>query len=78
MSISRKVRNGSIYRYDPVSYDRADPPYGFKAGILKSGNTVRVRNLPGCPRAGTMGMCHIETLAGQFAGLVMTASLHKE
>jgi hypothetical protein len=37
---------------------------------------VRVVNLPGCPRANTMGHCHVacpET--GRFIGLVCAASL---
>lgn len=75
MSISHRVRKGSVYRYDPVSYDRADPPYGVKAGILARGDHVRVIHPHGCPAPNTMGMCHIETLAEEFAGLVFTNSL---
>jgi hypothetical protein len=39
------------------------------------GDEVRVINLYGCPKANTMGHCHIETLGGEFAGLVLTNSL---
>lgn len=84
-----KVRAGSVYYYDPVPWDRITPPYGVQAGLLKPGDRVRVVNLPGCPKANTMRMCHIETESrakkdrqgrhvGEFLGLVMVASLSKE
>lgn len=83
-----KVRAGSVYYYDPVPWDRITPPYGVQAGLLKPGDRVRVVNLPGCPKANTMRMCHIETeaqtknrrgeLRGEFLGLVMVGSLVKE
>jgi hypothetical protein len=49
---------------------RAMPPVNMKAG-----DVVRVVNLPGCPRANTMGHCHVAHLDGTFAGLVCTSSL---
>jgi len=40
-----------------------------------NGELVRVVNLPGCPRANTMGHCHVQSLAGEFIGLVSCNSL---
>jgi len=72
---NRRVRVNAKYRFDPVFLDRIDPPYGVDNGILKVGDTVKVVNLPGCPKANTMGHAHIETENGEFAGLVSTNSL---
>lgn len=72
---TRRVRNGASYRYAPVGWDKYDPPYGARAGFLFHGDTVRVKTPYGCPPANTMGHAHIETLAGEFAGLVCTNSL---
>jgi hypothetical protein len=66
----RKGRAGSIYYYNPTLLDRYD-----KRTELKEGQQVRVVNLPGCPRANTMGHCHVETLDGGWGGLVCTSSL---
>jgi hypothetical protein len=44
---------------------------------LQRGDVVRVVNLHGCPPANTMGHCHVETLAGEFAGLVFCNSLQR-
>ena len=66
-----KVRVGTKYVYMPVLLDAADPPFGVRAGDI-----VRVVNLPGCPKANTMGHCHVEK-DGKFAGLVCTGSLKK-
>jgi len=71
-----RVRVNSIYIYQPVPLDRIDSPHGVKAELLKPGDRVRVVNLPGCPRAGTMNHCHIHSLDGkQFLGLVCCNSL---
>ena len=67
-----RVRVNSIYRYEPVLIYRCNPPYNIKAGEL-----VRVVNLHGCPKANTMGHCHVQHLDGSFAGLVCTNSLEK-
>jgi hypothetical protein len=72
-----RVRAGTAYRFDPVGWDRIDPPYGVKSGLIKSGDTVRVVKLHGCPPPNTMGHCHVQTLAGEFAGLVCTGSLER-
>ena len=66
-----KVRAGQVLIYHPNLLDIVDGRTS-----LKSGDRVRVVNLPGCPRANTMNHCHVETLDGKFAGLVHTNSLH--
>jgi len=68
-----RVRVNSIYRYNPVFLDRFDA-----RTTLKTGELVRVVNLPGCPRANTMGHCHVvNPQTGQFIGLVCCNSLEK-
>jgi hypothetical protein len=71
----RRVRTGSTYIYDPVPLDQINPPYGVEIDVLKPGDRVTVVHLPGCPPPNTMGFAHIETEAGEFAGLVCTNSL---
>jgi hypothetical protein len=71
----RQVRVGKEYAYNPAPLDSIDPPFGVTQGNLKTGDTVRVVNLPGCPKAGTMGHCHIENPSGNFLGLVCVDSL---
>jgi len=65
-----KVRANTEYIYHASLLDRVDG-----RTELKDGDVVRVVNLPGCPRANTMGHCHV-TKNGVFAGLVHTNSLH--
>ena len=65
-----KVRANAIYRYDPVPLDQFDGRTS-----LQTGDLVRVVNLPGCPRANTMGHCHVATPEGEFIGLVCCNSL---
>lgn len=71
MSLNR-VRVNSVYVYQPVMIDVINPPYNIQAG-----DKVRVVNLPGCPKANTMGHCHVQHLDGRFAGLVCVNSLQK-
>lgn len=67
-----KVRAGSTYFYHPNLLDIVDARTG-----LKSGDEVRVVNLPGCPKANTMGHCHVEdATTGALIGIVHTNSLH--
>lgn len=47
-----KVRVGKVYTFRPVPIDYFNPPYNVQAG-----DVVRVVNLPGCPKANTMGHC---------------------
>lgn len=65
-----KVRAGSEYIYYPNLLDRVDGRTN-----LVPGDIVTVVNLPGCPRANTMGHAHVEH-GGHFAGLVHVNSLH--
>lgn len=64
-----RVKAGKLYTYNPVAMDVWDA-----RTELKRGDTVKVVNLPGCPRANVMGHCHVYK-DGEFAGLVCTASL---
>lgn len=65
-----KVRTGQKYRYQPVLLDRCDPRQ-----TLQEGELVVVVKLPGCPRPGTMGHCHVNREDGSFGGLVCVNSL---
>jgi hypothetical protein len=56
--------------FDPVLINQCNKPYD-----VNPGDRVRVVNLHGCPRANTMGHCHVEHLDGRFGGLVCTNSL---
>jgi hypothetical protein len=70
-----KVRANSTYFYDPVMMDQLDPPHGNPL----RGVQLTVKNLHGCPPAGTMGMCHVHFAeSGEFAGLVSINSLTKD
>ena len=70
--MTKRVRVNSVYVYSPVLIDIVNPPYNVKAG-----DTVRVTNLPGCPKANTMGHAHVMHLDGSFGGLVCTNSLQE-
>ena len=72
-----RVKAKSVYIFRPSIWDSIDPPVGVRRGELKPGDSVRVVNMPGCPRANTMGHCHVETIGGLFAGLVSTDSLER-
>ena len=69
----KRVRAGACYRFQPVGMDRYSPAH--QTEVIKPGCIVRVRNYHGCPKANTMGHCHVETLSGAFGGLVLTNSL---
>jgi hypothetical protein len=68
----KKVTVNSWYTYRPVGLDTWDGP-----ASLSPGDLVKVKNLPGCPPANTMGHCHVVDRNGRFAGLVLTASLER-
>lgn len=72
-----RVRKGAVYRFHASAWDCYDPPYGVKTGLITNGDLVRVIHPHGCPAPNTMGHAHIETLAGEFAGLVACGSLSK-
>ena len=67
-----RVTVGRRYRYVPVPFDRCNPPFNVEPGEI-----VTVINLPGCPKANTMGMCHVAK-DGKFAGMVCCNSLIRE
>lgn len=68
---ARSVRTGATYTFRPVLLDKIDPPYN-----VREGDRVRVVKLPGCPRPGVMGHCHVvHAGTGEFAGLVHCNSL---
>ena len=68
---NQRVRVNSIYTYDPVMFDILDGRTG-----LKKGDTVRVINVHGCPKANTMGHCYVgAVVTGKFIGMVCTNSL---
>jgi len=64
------MRKGTVCRYEPALLDRIDGRTG-----LRSGDIVRVCQPYGCPKPGTMGHAHVETVDGEFIGLVQCASL---
>lgn len=68
-----KVRANSWYTFRRAGWDVFDPKVD-----LKNGDRVQVKNLPGCPPCNTMGHAHVYDAAGNFRGLVCTASLSKE
>jgi hypothetical protein len=70
MEETMKVRANAKYIYYPNLLDRCD-----SRTRLVPGDIVTVVNLPGCPKANTMGHAHVE-LNGRFAGLAHVNSLH--
>lgn len=67
-----KVHAGQILYYHPNLLDLIDGRTG-----LKSGDVVRVVNLPSAPKCNTMGHAHVECpTTGAFIGLVHVNSLH--
>lgn len=71
MTTFKKVKAGTMYKYDPVMIDRVDPRL---LETIKPGDVVEVVKLNGCPPPNTMGHCHIKK-DGKFIGLVCTNSL---
>jgi hypothetical protein len=66
-----KVKANVVYRFVPVLLDQIDGRTS-----LQTGDLVRVVNLPGCPKANTMGHCHVaDANSGHFIGLVCCNSL---
>lgn len=71
MKINR-VRVNSLYIFHANFLDRVDGRTS-----LKDGDKVRVVNLPGAPRANTMGHCYVaDPATGKFIGMVHCNSLH--
>lgn len=53
----KRVRVGKLYTYHPVGWDIIDHK---NAPNIVVGEIVKVVNLPGCPKANTMGHCHVQ------------------
>ncbi len=75
MARFKRVIAGHTYHYVPVMLDKLHPPLAVGLGHLQFGDIVRVVNLPGCPRANTMGHAHFDVNGGGFGGLCCTNSL---
>jgi len=66
-----KAKRAKKYRYEPVLFDRCNPPKG-----LMLGDTVVKVQPHGCPKNGTMRMTYVgHPETGELYGLVMIASL---
>lgn len=62
-----------VYLLEPAGpMDRCDSRVAPHAGA-----EVQKVQPVGCPRNGTMGMCYVQTVAGDFIGLVALASLKR-
>ena len=72
---SKRVRVNSLYIYHACGLDRFDGRTGLADGTL-----VRVINVPGCPKANTMGHCYVgdPNNGDKFIGMVATSSLHSK
>ena len=70
----KRVRVGSSYHYVPAMIDKLHPPIAVGLGRMTIGDVVKVVNLPGCPKANTMGHAHFD-VRGEFGGLCCTNSL---
>lgn len=70
---TQRVRVGQVFAWKPVLLDKLDARL---AGI-EEGLFLKVINLRGCPPANTMGHCYVETMTGDFIGLVHCNSLQK-
>lgn len=74
-----RVRANGIYRFNKNYF------LDYNAELtnhtpLNVGDLVKVINLPGCPRANTMGQCYVQLVgdrSGAFA-MVSTSSLEKQ
>lgn len=72
-----KKRVNHTYRYTPNMLDILNPCYGETSGKLKKGDLVKTVNRFGCPKFGTMGQGYIESLQGEFLGMVSLNSLEE-
>lgn len=64
------VKVNRFYTFNPVPFDQI-----FEKATAAPGQMVKVINLPGAPKANTMGQCYIESVEGDFLGMVSTNSL---
>jgi hypothetical protein len=69
--MAKRVTAGKTYTFNPAGMDQWDP-----SCEAEEGQKVTVVNLPGCPKANTMGHCHIQdSESEEFLGLCLTNSL---
>ncbi len=69
-----KVQVGREYIFYPNLLDRVDGRTNLVPGTI-----VRVGNLPGAPKANTMGHCYVFNVeTGAFIGMVHTNSLYSK
>jgi hypothetical protein len=62
---------GSVWTFQRNGYDRL-----FSHATVTEGQRVRVVNLPGAPKAGVMGQCHVvDAASGELLGMVDIRSL---
>ena len=69
-----RVRKGQILTFRANGWDVFDR----RANTPAEGTKVRVCAPFGCPPPNTMGHCHVESLEGEFIGLVSCNSLSRE
>lgn len=70
---AEKAKRSKVYRYQPVPFDRINPPAGR---AINPGELVVKVQPHGCPKNGTMGMCYIGNKnTGEFIGMVCVNSL---
>ena len=70
-----RVRAGQVYEYQPNGWDRFRPCSG---NTLQPGQKVRVINLPGAPKSGTMNQAYVaDPDSGRFLCMVSCGSLSK-
>jgi hypothetical protein len=65
-----RVKHLRKYRYMPVMFDKF-----YSKNTPETGQIVVKTQPHGCPRNGTMGMCYVADLEGQFIGMVCVNSL---
>ena len=68
--MARKVKVGQVYTFNPCMWDVLDAK-----GPLVKGDKVKVVNLPGAPKANTMGHCYAEHVTTHHVQLVHCNSL---
>jgi len=71
-----KVKVNSIYRFEANGWDKFNPC----GDLLKDGDLVQVINLPGAPKANTMGQCYVRLVgdSSKRFQMVSTGSLVKQ
>jgi hypothetical protein len=72
---AEKAKRSRVYRFEPVLFDRLNPPAGRE---IQPGDKVVKIQPYGCPKNGTMGMTYVgDPETGEFIGMVCLNSLVK-